>query len=112
MNPTPSAVTHNWEGIHHSQFPPEERRIWTPHLAPHLLRPAPERGAPPVFVSPSAKHLALKASGVCIHKTHKVNKLFTGLCVLTVVKPLGPKRQQNKTRPGKEAYEFLLIDNT
>lgn len=52
MNPTPSTVTHNWEGIHHSQFPPEEQRIWTPHLAPHLLIPAPERSPPCLCLPP------------------------------------------------------------
>ena len=37
--PHPSTATHNREGTPHYQLPPEERRVWTPHLVSQLLRP-------------------------------------------------------------------------
>ena len=69
-----------------SPFLPEEGREGSSHVAPELLRPAPERWAP--------KHLALNAKGASVHKTPQ-----TGANWETVHKKLmgtrPPKAQPN-----------------
>lgn len=45
INLIPDMATHNQEGTHNAELFPKMWRLWTPYLAPQLLRPAPERWA-------------------------------------------------------------------
>ena len=46
LNPTPGMASQNWEGTQSPELIPEEQRVYTPHWAPQVLRPAPGIRAP------------------------------------------------------------------
>lgn len=49
VNQTSSTATHNQEGTQNMQLSPEEQRVYTPHWALQVVKPAPERSAPKIF---------------------------------------------------------------
>ena len=64
INPTPVAATHNWEGTETLSF-----SLRNKGFEPHICHPS--------FYDlhlrdELLKHLALKANGACVHKTHRL----------------------------------------